>query len=219
MKKGLLIICVGLLSVCFAQSDKRVEQHQRGGPHSRPDAHRQSGITGQVVLDSWEQVKMPVQCLITVATDSGKLVTTLATDQDGLFDVALKPGTYVLTPYWPPAPNGATVIGPSLRVTVEKKDYTVVESHSPLGQTDLSRSAGCNLKGLMNKKVFLRCRGTGHYYAWANVWSGSTSVAHEFDTVESAARLARNRGLAGIEVVVRIGDPASDQVWPVREKG
>jgi hypothetical protein len=74
------------------------------------------------------------------------------------------------------------------------------------------------LKGSMKKKVFLRCRGTGQYYAWANVWSGSTTVAHEFDTVESAATTALNRGLAGMEVVVRNGDPASDQVLPVKQE-
>ena len=75
-----------------------------------------------------------------------------------------------------------------------------------------------NLKGFMRKKVFLRCRGTGQYYAWANVWSGSSSVAHEFDTVESAAQLARNRGLAGMEVVVRDDDPDSDLILPLRKE-
>jgi hypothetical protein len=77
---------------------------------------------------------------------------------------------------------------------------------------------GYNLKGLMKKKVFLRCRGTGQYYAWANVWSGVASVAHEFDTVESAAELARNRGFAGMEVVVRDDDPACDLILPLRKE-
>jgi hypothetical protein len=57
-------------------------------------------------MDTWKEVKAPVQCFITVATDSGKFVTTLKTDENGLFLVTLKPGTYVLTPYWPIAPNG-----------------------------------------------------------------------------------------------------------------
>ena len=69
----------------------------------------------------------------------------------------------------------------------------------------------------MKTKVFLRCRGTGQYYAWANVWSDSTSVAHEFDTVENAAQLARNRRFAGMEVVVRKDAPARDLILPLRK--
>lgn len=71
-------------------------------------------------------METPVQCLISVQTESGRFVTTLETGADGLFRVALKPGTYVLTPYWPASPDGAVLSGPSVRVTVEKKDYTVV---------------------------------------------------------------------------------------------
>ena len=82
----------------------------------------------------------------------------------------------------------------------------------------LYQSTGGNLKGLMKTKVFLRCRGTGQYYAWANVWSDKTSVAHEFDTVESAAQVARKRGLAGMEVVVREDDPPCDLVLPLRQQ-
>jgi hypothetical protein len=79
------------------------------------------------------------------------------------------------------------------------------------------QSRGGNLKGLMKTKVFLRCRGTGQYYAWANVWSDNTSVAHEFDTVEGAAMVARIRGLAGMEVVVHEDDPPCDLVLPLRQ--
>lgn len=70
----------------------------------------------------------------------------------------------------------------------------------------------------MKTKVFLRCRRTGQYYAWTNVWSGITSVAHEFDTVESAAQLARKRGFAGMEVVVRNNGPAGDVILPLRKE-
>ena len=70
----------------------------------------------------------------------------------------------------------------------------------------------------MKTTVFLRCRGTGQYYAWANVWSGITSVAHEFDTVESAAEVARKRGLTGMEVVVRTDDSHGDLILPLRKE-
>jgi hypothetical protein len=66
--------------------------------------------------------------------------------------------------------------------------------------------------------VFLRHRESGQYYAGSNGWSGSSSVAHDFETMESAAQLARNRGLAGIEVVVRFDNPGCDLVLPLRQE-
>ena len=96
------------------------------------------------------------------------------------------------------------------------EDYLTDREAGPL--VSLFQSTGCNLKGLMKTKVFLRCRGTGQYYAWANVWSDNTSVAHEFDTVESAAQVARIRGLAGMEVVVRDGDHSRDLILPLRQQ-
>lgn len=75
------------------------------------------------------------------------------------------------------------------------------------------------MKSLTKTKVFLRNRETGQYYAGSNLWSGSNSVAYDFETVESAAQLARNRGIAGIEVVVRDDDaPACDLVLPFTQE-
>ena len=81
------------------------------------------------------------------------------------------------------------------------------------------RSADGNMKSLMKTKVFLRHKESGQYYAGSNEWSESSSVAHDFETVESAARLARNRGLAGIEVVVHDSNPACDLVLPFAQEG
>ena len=74
------------------------------------------------------------------------------------------------------------------------------------------------MKSLLKTKVFLRHRESGQYYAGSNGWSGSSSVAHDFETMESAAQLARNRGLAGIEVVVRFDNPGCDLVLPLRQE-
>ena len=74
------------------------------------------------------------------------------------------------------------------------------------------------MKSLLKTKVFLRHRESGQYYAGSNGWSGSSSVTHDFKTVENAAQLARNRGLAGIEVVVRDDDPACDLVLPFTQE-
>jgi len=69
----------------------------------------------------------------------------------------------------------------------------------------------------MNFKVFLRNRETGQYYAGSNGWSGNPSVAHEFDTVESAIELARTQRLADMEVVLKYDDPPCDLVLPLKQ--
>ena len=68
----------------------------------------------------------------------------------------------------------------------------------------------------MNSKVFLRNWKTGQYYAGSNGWSGQASVAHDFDTAESAIELARTHTLEGMEVVVRFGHPDYDLILPLR---
>ena len=110
----LLVLCASLLFACFPQTSLRAE------------GHHQSGIIGEVVWATWSpELETPVQCHVRVETDSGRFITALETGADGLFRVALKPGTYVLTPFFP-QDSDATLSGPSLRVTVDKKDYTVV---------------------------------------------------------------------------------------------
>ena len=80
-------------------------------------------------------------------------------------------------------------------------------------------SADDNMKSLTKTKVFLRNRETGQYYAGSNLWSGNSSVAHDFETVDSAAHLARTQRLAGLEVVLRDHDPACDLVLPFGQGG
>ncbi len=82
----------------------------------------------------------------------------------------------------------------------------------------LCRSAGGNLKNLMNAKVFLRNRETGQYYAGPNGWSGNISVAHEFETVEIAIELARTQRLEDMEVVLRDHDPACDLILSLKPR-
>src|SRR5664279_1124087 len=82
----------------------------------------------------------------------------------------------------------------------------------------LCRSAGGNLKNLMNAKVFLRNRETGQYYAGPNGWSGNTSVVHEFETVEIAIELARTQRLVDMEVVLRDHDPACDLILSLKPR-
>jgi len=110
--KALAVLCVTLLLICFPRAAARAE------------GHHQSGVVGQVV---WaEGDPNPFHCFVRVVTDSGKAVTALETDANGAFRVALKPGAYLLTPFLPLGPGGAVAMGRTQRVTVEKKDYTMV---------------------------------------------------------------------------------------------
>jgi|ERR1035438_559407 hypothetical protein len=74
------------------------------------------------------------------------------------------------------------------------------------------------MKSLTNMKVFLRNRETGQFYAGSTGWSGDSSVAHEFDTVEGAIELAHTQELAGVEVVLRSGDTGCELILPVKPR-
>ena len=70
----------------------------------------------------------------------------------------------------------------------------------------------------MDFKVFLRNRETGQYYAGPNGWSGNSSVAHDFETVESAVELARTQRIADMEVLLHCDKPAYDLVLPLKQE-
>ena len=70
----------------------------------------------------------------------------------------------------------------------------------------------------MNFRVFLRNWETGQYYAGSNGWSETTSVAHHFETVESAIEFARTQKLADMEVVLHYDDPTCDLVLPLKQE-
>jgi len=70
----------------------------------------------------------------------------------------------------------------------------------------------------MKAQAFLRNRETGHYYSGSNAWSGSSSEAHDFETVESAIEFARTQRLADMEVVLHYDNPACDLVLPLKQE-
>ena len=75
-----------------------------------------------------------------------------------------------------------------------------------------------DMKGLMMMKVFLRKRETGEFYAGPTGWSGDSSVAHDFNTVESAALLAHTQELADVEVVLCSEDTGCELILPVKPR-
>jgi hypothetical protein len=107
--------------------------------------HHQSGIIGRVQVEQsglavhW-QVSVSTDCDSTIVLEAAddEQVTVLQTEDDGRFVVNLKPGRYRLRPFvpvWFVSVSGdwlyAELAGPPVLVTVNKKDFTVVEL--PLG--------------------------------------------------------------------------------------
>ena len=99
--------------------------------------HHQSGIIGRVQV---EQAVLPFIWQVRVSTDTCESLTVLETDDEGQFVVNLKPGTYRLTPFAPVwllyygTWSYAEIVGPTVQVTVAKKDFTAVEL--PVGWQD-----------------------------------------------------------------------------------
>jgi len=113
-----LILSFGLLTGYLLPISASVEANQ---------GHHQSGIIGRVQV---EQIGVRLPWQVSVITDSFEAVAVLQTDEDGQFIVNLKPGTYYLSAFV--GGNGdARLVGPPIRVTVTKKDFTLVEL--PLG--------------------------------------------------------------------------------------
>ena len=85
-----------------------------------PDQHK-SGIIGQVV-------QLPGPWHIRIDTLENQFVEDIQANDDGSFDVDLKPGTYLLTPFFPAVGSDtAELVGVTATVTVNKKRFTTVE--------------------------------------------------------------------------------------------
>jgi len=94
--------------------------------------HPHSGVIGQVFIGptcpnippGLNCPDRPFQTSITVYSHAGRFITRFTTDAEGQFEVALKPGRYVLVP------DGAGSLRPpyvaAVEVVVEKKEFTPV---------------------------------------------------------------------------------------------
>jgi hypothetical protein len=82
--------------------------------------HHQSGIIGQI-----EQVPGPWS--IRIVSAHGKFVADIQADDSGFFEVDLKPGTYILTPFILSIDGTGALLGVSTTVTVDKKTFTTAE--------------------------------------------------------------------------------------------
>jgi hypothetical protein len=93
------------------------------------EGHHQSGINGEVVLSTCPVVFPGSDCYrpyptsITIVTGNGRFVTKVVTDDQGRFEVFLKPGNYELIPDG--ADDGFPLVK-ALVVRLEKKQFTPV---------------------------------------------------------------------------------------------
>lgn len=104
-------ICAVLLFGCLLPVATRAQGNQ---------GHHQSGIIGQI-----EQVPGPWN--IRIVTVDGEFVADIQADDSGFFEVDLKPGTYVLTPFILSIDGTGVLHGADTTVTVEKKAFTTAE--------------------------------------------------------------------------------------------
>jgi hypothetical protein len=111
-----IAVITALLFACLAPATSFAKDK-----HKHKHDHDKSGIIGQIV-------QMPGPWHIRIDTKKDKLIEDIVADEDGFFKVDLDPGTYLLTPFFPPAPGDtAELIGATQSVTVEKKEFTEVE--------------------------------------------------------------------------------------------
>ena len=125
------IICaalvIGSLLPLTVQAGGNRGHHQSGVIGRVHRGHHQSGIIGRVQVE--QAPGLPHLWQVWVTTESYEPVILLQTDDHGRFFVNLKPGTYWLYPILDE--GEVTSIGVSVRVVVEKNDFTVVKL--PLG--------------------------------------------------------------------------------------
>ena len=94
--------------------------------------HHQSGIAGYtaygIICDVSGCVPNFTSMRLLIYSDRDRLVADVTSDSDGLFEVALKPGSYFLAPYFVPATPDAELVpvGQPFPVLVEKKEYTTI---------------------------------------------------------------------------------------------
>jgi hypothetical protein len=99
--------------------------------HLAGAAGHHSGIMGQVFLIVCPVIgpagcpPEPYQTTISIFNDKGKLVEEVTTDEEGLFTVDLKPGSYRLVPKNPEPPHIWPFAYPQ-DVRVERKQFTEV---------------------------------------------------------------------------------------------
>jgi hypothetical protein len=107
-----VITWIGLLAVCLLPIGARAAEHY------------QSGIIGQVEVPGAYNV---------IGVSNGRSSIAVLVETDGFFVVDLKPGRYVLTPYFYPqvGPLNSFLTGTSIQVMVTRHHFTIIDIPSP----------------------------------------------------------------------------------------
>ena len=108
-----LAIIGALLITCLAPATSFARDKHKNN-------NDKSGIIGQIE-------ELPGPWHIRIVTEKDVFVEDIQADESGSFKVALPPGTYLLTPFFPSIDGTAQLVGVTETVTVEKKQFTTVE--------------------------------------------------------------------------------------------
>ncbi|HUE36657.1 MAG TPA: hypothetical protein VMO20_04650 [Candidatus Acidoferrum sp.] len=108
---GKFVIFTALVFGCLLPGATQAQDNQ---------GHHQSGIIGQIeqVPGAWD---------IWIVTSDGKFVADIQADDSGFFEVDLKPGAYILTPFIPSIDGTGALAGVATTVTVNEKAFTTAE--------------------------------------------------------------------------------------------
>jgi hypothetical protein len=104
---------IGLLAVCLLPIGARAAEHHK------------SGIIGQVEVPGLYNV---------IGVSDGRNTIPVLVEPDGFFVVDLRPGDYVLTPYFfnfLAGPPGPVLTGTTIQVRVTGHHFTIIDIPSP----------------------------------------------------------------------------------------
>lgn len=107
-----LVVIIAVLFTCLATATSFASD--KNNPVA---GNGKSGIIGRIG-------ELPGPWHIHIDTGNGKFVEDIQADNYGSFQVDLKPGTYLLTPFFPSLDGTAQLVGVTTAVTVEKKQFT-----------------------------------------------------------------------------------------------
>jgi len=117
-----LLLCALLIAGLPPLSHAEANRPCHEPAEKKHDRSGISGIIGQIV-------ELPGPWHIRILKEKkkdDKLIADIQADLDGSFEVDLKPGTYILTPYFPSLEGSGVLLGASTTVVVEKKEFTIV---------------------------------------------------------------------------------------------
>ena len=127
--KLLKVTGLGLIVGCLLQTEVYANDSQADWQIQQIMRFHTTAIVGEVVYGgNWDcSAEKPVKCFVRISTNTGKAIIDINTTRDGWFAGTVAPGTYIVTPYYPPSAKDPGMVGQPLTVTVTKNSPMAVQ--------------------------------------------------------------------------------------------